>query len=189
MLRKPSYQPQFDLSYPLLRGFFDMSHGLVLIKAHKKLHTIAKRMLSVDYVALIPVLAGAIQEQNKIIEKQNETIQQMNEAFQMLTSRLEALEKGTNNVQEKNFSFSLYPNPATSGFVTIDYSMNVNAPIGMELYSSTFGQKMKVLLPVQNQNAGSYSIQASVSGLTPGTYIVRVSSGNQVESKQLIISR
>ena len=137
-------------------------------------------MLGVDYVALIPVLAGAVQEQQQIIQKQDETIQ-------LLIGRLEALEKNTNNaVQENNFSFSLFPNPASAGFVTVDYIMNVDAPIGIDLYNA-FGQKLRVLIPVQNQNAGSYSIQVSVSDLNAGTYIVRLTSGNQSESKQLII--
>jgi len=78
-------------------------------------------------------------------------------------------------------------NITSSGFVTVDYTMKVDAPICIELYSSSFGQKLKVLVPTQNRNAGSYSVQTSVSDLTPGTYIVKVTSGNQVESKQLII--
>jgi len=140
-------------------------------------------MLSVNYVELIPVLAGAIQEQQQIIQKQNETIQ-------MLTSRLDALEKNANiYTQENNFSFSLFPNPASSGFVTVEYTMNVDAPICIELYGSALGQKLKVFVPQQNQKAGSYSVQASVSGLNKGAYIVRATSGNQIESKQLIINK
>jgi len=142
-------------------------------------------MLSVNYIELIPVLAGAVQEQQQIIQKQNETIQ-------MLTSRLDALERNANNavgdLQENNFSFSLFPNPASSGFVTVDYTMKVAAPISIELYS-TFGQKLKALASVQRQNAGSYSVQTLVSELSAGTYIVRVTSGNQSESKQLVINR
>jgi len=137
-------------------------------------------MLSVNYIALIPVLTGAIQEQQQIIEKQDETIQ-------MLISRLEALEKNANIVQENDFSFSLYPNPVSNGLVTVDYTLNVDAPICIELYN-IFGQKQKVLVPKQNQNAGRYSVQTSVSGLSTGTYIVRATSGNQIESKQLIIN-
>jgi hypothetical protein len=138
-----------------------------------------KGMLSVNYVELIPVLAGAVQEQQKIIQEQNETIQ-------MLISRLEALEKNMNNAQENNFSFSLSPNPASAGFVTVDYTMKVDAPISIELYNS-FGQKIKMLASTQKQNAGTYSVQTSVSELAPGTYIVKATSGNQIESKQLII--
>ena len=138
-------------------------------------------MLGVDYVSLIPVLAGAVQEQQKIIDEQNATIQ-------MLINRLEALEKNANIVQENNFSFSLYPNPVSNGFVTVEYTMHVDAPISIELYN-TFGQKLKVLTPRQNQQAGSYSVLTSVSELNLGTYIVRATSGNQSESKQLVINK
>ena len=43
------------------------------------------------------------------------------------------------------------------------------------------------VFPVQKQYTGSYSVQTSVSELNIGTYIVKVTSGNQVESKQLAI--
>ena len=137
-------------------------------------------LLSVDYVALIPVLARAVQEQQAILQKQDATIQ-------MLISRLESLERNTNKAdQEQNFSFSLLPNPANAGFVTIDYNLNVDASIGIDLYN-LYGQKLKVLVPQQSRHAGSYSVQASVSDLNTGPYIVRATSGDQIESKQLII--
>ena len=146
-------------------------------------------MLSVDYVSLIPVLVGALQEQN-------ETIQQLNEAFQQLSKRLEMLENANGNVDIENnansreniFSFSLFPNPANSGFVTVNYTMFVDASICIELYSATMGQKMKVLQPKQNRKAGSYSVQTSIADMNTGAYIIRVTSENQIESKQLVIS-
>ena len=111
----------------------------------------------------------------------------MNEAFQQLSKRLEALEKNANNVQQENdFSFSMFPNPANAGVVTVEYTMHIDAPICIELYN-TFGQKLKVLVLQQNQQAGNYSIQTSVADLNAGAYIVRAVSGNQIESKQLII--
>ena len=85
-----------------------------------------------------------------------------------------------------NFSFSLFPNP-TSRFVTVDYTMYVNAPVFIELFNS-FGQRVKLILPQQMQNAGQYSVQSSVADLSAGTYIVKVSSGNQIESKQLVVN-
>jgi len=51
-----------------------------------------------------------------------------------------------------------------------------------------FGQRVKLIMPKQNQKAGAYSIQTSVAGLVAGTYIVKVTSGNQVESKQLAVN-
>ena len=59
----------------------------------------------------------------------------------------------------------------------------------IELYNSAYGQKIKTLVPRQNLSAGAYSVQASVARLNTGTYIVRATSGDQVESKQLILKK
>ena len=143
-----------------------------------------KGMLSIDYVSLIPVLVGAIQEQS-------ETIQTLNGAIQELNSRLKTLENKNNTRIDfqgegtKNFSFSIFPNP-TNGFVMIDYTLFSNTSISIELYNM-FGQRVKLIAPQQNQKAGTYSVQTSVSNLVVGTYLVKATSGSQVESKQLVI--
>ena len=92
----------------------------------------------------------------------------------------------TQENETKTFSFSIFPNP-TNGFVTVEYTLHVNTQICIELYNM-FGQRMKLILPQQNQTSGDYSVQTSVSGLPVGIYLIRVTSGNQVESKQLIIN-
>ena len=51
-----------------------------------------------------------------------------------------------------------------------------------------YGQRMKLILPLQNQRSGTYSVQISVGDLGTGTYLVKASSGNQVESKQLVVN-
>ena len=43
----------------------------------------------------------------------------------------------------KNFSFTIFPNP-TGDFVTVNYSLYDNAPIGIELFN-LFGQRIKVI--------------------------------------------
>ena len=88
--------------------------------------------------------------------------------------------------ETKIFSFSIFPNP-TNGFVTVDYTLYTDTQICIELYNM-FGQRMKLIVPQQNQKAGTYSIQISVGGFGTGTYIVKATSGKQVESKQLIIN-
>lgn len=175
-------------------------------------HSDTEGTLSVDYISLVPILAGAIQEQSKTIqgqsktiEQQNETIDRMSEAIELLSERLEALESASgekafergeanakeqaaDNLQLGNFSFSLFPNPASSGsVVTIDYTMHVDAPVAIELYSS-MGKKVRQVLPNQHRQAGSYSVQASLAGLLVGPYVVRVTSGNHVESKHLLVN-
>ena len=87
---------------------------------------------------------------------------------------------------EEANNFSLFPNP-TNGFVTVNYTTYVDAQIYIELYSMV-GQKLKTILSNQKTTAGDYSIQASVSDLSTGTYIVKATSGNQSESQQLIVN-
>jgi len=148
-----------------------------------------KGSLSIDYISLIPVLVGTIQELNKTTQEQGKSIQEMTEVIQSLSSRLNALENNTGSIQgsPKILSFSLFPNPTNDGFVTVDYTMYVDAPITIELYN-VMGQKIKMILPKQNQRAGNYSVQTSVANLISGTYIVKATSENQIESKQLVIN-
>ena len=62
-----------------------------------------------------------------------------------------------------------------------------DAPICIELFNM-FGQRVKMILPKQNKIADVYSVQTSVSDLSVGIYIVKVTSGNQIENKQLIVN-
>ena len=90
------------------------------------------------------------------------------------------------NETTKDFSVSLFPNP-TNGFVTVNYSLYVDTSICIEIYNSV-GQKLKTILPNQNKTMGNYSIQASVSDLKTGTYIVKATSKSQIESQQLVVT-
>jgi len=84
------------------------------------------------------------------------------------------------------FSFSIFPNPA-NGFVTVDYTLYVDAPICVELYN-LLGQRLKLILPQQNQKSGNYSVQTSVSDLGAGAYLIKITSGEHIETKQLIVN-
>jgi hypothetical protein len=86
----------------------------------------------------------------------------------------------------KIFSFDFYPNPAKD-FITIDYTLYVDASISIELYNSS-GQMIKLIVPQQKQVFGDYCVQTSVLDLGTGTYLIKVTSGEQVESKQLIMN-
>ena len=130
-----------------------------------------KGMLSIDYVSLVPVLV--------------QTIQELNQRLEALENKNEFAGSASGN-GANNFSFSLFPNP-TNGFVTIDYSIFVDAPLSIELYN-VYGQRVKLIVPSQNKKAGQYSVQTSVSDLGTGTFVVKVTSGSQVESKQLIVN-
>lgn len=131
-----------------------------------------KGMLSIDYVSLIPVLV--------------ETIQTLNARVEALENEKESLSNGSQGGGADNFLFTIFPNP-TNGELTVNYQLFIDAPVSMELYN-LYGQRIKSLLPNQNKTAGNYTLRASVAGLTSGTYLVKVTSGSQIESKQLIIN-
>jgi hypothetical protein len=84
------------------------------------------------------------------------------------------------------FSFEFYPNPAKD-FITVDYTLFIDASISIELYNSA-GQMIKLILPQQKLAFGDYCLETSVSDLSTGTYYIKVSSCHQVETKQLIIN-
>ena len=147
-----------------------------------------KTAYGLRYAEFVVPLVKAVQElseqNNRLQEQINELTAKLNE----LTNAPKSANAGVINESEaaNNFSFSLFPNP-TSGIVTVDYTLHVDAPICIELYNM-FGQTMKMIVPRQNQKAGIYSVQISVGDLGVGTYLVKATSGNQVESKQLVVN-
>ena len=84
-------------------------------------------------------------------------------------------------------SYSTFPLNEDYQINVFYYTMYVDAPVCIELYNM-FGQRMKSIVPQQNQKTGTYSVQVSVGDLGAGAFIVKVTSGNQVESKQLVVN-
>ena len=148
-----------------------------------------KTTYGLRYAEFVVPLVKAVQELNELLIEQNNRLQaQVNELaakLDELTNAPKSLNAGS--AVDQIFSFFLFPNP-TNNFVTIDYMLNVDAPITIEL-CNMFGQRQKLIVPSQNQKAGSYSVQISVGDLGAGTYIIKAFSGSQVESKQLIVNR
>ena len=141
-------------------------------------------------------LVKAVQELSEQNDAKDAAIALLQEQENQLNAKLDELlsapkRQNTGVVDEnenaQNFSFSLFPNP-TNGLVTVDYSLFVDAAVCIELYNM-FGQRMKLIAPQQNLKAGTYSVQTSVGDLSAGTYVVKATSGNQVESKQLVINQ
>ena len=148
-----------------------------------------KTAYGLRYAEFVVPLVKAVQELSEQNNRLQEQINELNAKLNELIGAPKSWSVETFNDDElaKNFSFSLFPNPA-SGFVTVDYTMFVDAPVSIGLYNM-FGQMVKLIVPQQNQKAGTYSVQISVGDLGAGTYILNVSSGNQSEAKQLVINR
>jgi hypothetical protein len=88
---------------------------------------------------------------------------------------------------EPNFSHTVYPNPANE-FINITYSLDTEMSLSIELVN-LFGKKIKTVLPKQNQQAGTFTLQISVSDFSTGTYFLTISSNNQTKTKKIIINK
>jgi len=145
-----------------------------------------KSVYGLRYAEFVVPLVKAVQElseqNNRLQEQVNELSAKLDELINAQGSQAGIIDGSGAN----NFSFSLFPNP-TNGIVTIDFTLYEDAPISIELYN-LYGQRVKLIAPKQNQKAGTYNVQTSVSGLGSGTYIVKVTGGGQVEAKQLVIN-
>ncbi|GHV36511.1 hypothetical protein FACS1894178_7830 [Bacteroidia bacterium] len=86
-----------------------------------------------------------------------------------------------------DFSYTVYPNPSYE-FINITYSLNTEMSLSIELIN-LFGQKTKTILPKQNQQAGNYTLQISVSDFSTGTYFLTISSVNQTKTEKIIINK
>ena len=52
-----------------------------------------------------------------------------------------------------------------------------------------FGQEIKTIIPMQNQQAGNYMLNIPVSDFSKGTYFLTISSGNQTKTVKITINR
>jgi hypothetical protein len=94
------------------------------------------------------------------------------------------------DIQIKNksdFSYTIYPNP-TDEFINITYSLDIEMLLSIELVN-LFGQTIRTVLPKQNQQAGTYIFQISVSDFSTGTYFLTISSTNQTKTEKIIINK
>ena len=147
------------------------------------------------YAEFVVPLVKAVQELSEQNDAKDAAIALLQEQVNQLNARLDELMSAPKrpdaggidgSAGANNFSFTIFPNP-TNGFVTINYTLFVDVPVCIELYNM-YGQRMKLIVPQQNQKAGTYSVQTAVADLGAGTYIVKATSGGQVEGKQLVIN-
>jgi hypothetical protein len=90
--------------------------------------------------------------------------------------------------QNQNLAYNvngieIYPNPATSNAV-IAVNLKEQTPMKIEIYSLV-GQLVKSIQT--NAVAGDNTVNANLSNLTPGIYMVKVQAGNTTSTKKLII--
>ena len=86
-----------------------------------------------------------------------------------------------------DFSYTIHVNPSNE-FINVTYSLDTEMILSIELVN-LFGQKIKTVLPKQNQQAGTYTLQIPVSDFSIGTYFLTISSANQTKTEKIIINK
>ncbi len=81
-------------------------------------------------------------------------------------------------------NITLFPNPAKSEF-SVSYTLDKNDFVKLELYT-VHGLKIKSLLNVNNQAAGNYYFNFSVSELSTGIYVLVFTSSTKKYTYKLI---
>lgn len=89
-----------------------------------------------------------------------------------------------NQVQSKN-SYKIFQNPS-SNVLNLEYSLSDNSNVNLVLYNIK-GQAVKTLISNTRHSSGIYSENYDVSGLKPGIYLARFSSGGVTKSSKILI--
>lgn len=88
---------------------------------------------------------------------------------------------------KSDFSYTVFPD-SSNEFINISYSLDTEKSLSMELVD-LFGNKIKTILPKQNQQAGDYTFKIPVSDFSTGTYFLTISSANQTKTEKIIINK
>jgi hypothetical protein len=84
-------------------------------------------------------------------------------------------------------SMELYPNPAKSGRVTVQYSLPRAGQMTVTLLDVSGRVVRSSAFGVRSSGEGSFSID--VSGLSTGVYVARLVAGDLSVSKSLVVER
>ena len=84
-------------------------------------------------------------------------------------------------------SYTIFPDPSNE-FINITYSLDREMPLSIELVD-LFGNKIKTILPKQNQQAGNKNLQIPISDFSIGTYFLTISSSNLSKTEKIIINK
>ena len=77
-----------------------------------------------------------------------------------------------------------YPEPFNPS-TTIEYQIPINTFVSLEVYDA-LGRKVRTLVN-ERQSAGTHSVTFSASNLSSGVYFYRLSAGNFVQTKKLML--
>ena len=99
---------------------------------------------------------------------------------------VQILPAGLNDVVESVVSFNMHPNP-TKDNVMISYTLVNTTDISLEVFDA-IGNRLKLMVNT-NQFPGKYQVifDAKADQLSHGIYIIRLSSGNEIFNKRLVL--
>ncbi|WP_460610416.1 glycosyl hydrolase 53 family protein [Hymenobacter terrigena] len=83
-----------------------------------------------------------------------------------------------------DFTAQLFPNPAT-GARTVALVLDRDETVQLTLYTLT-GQLVRTLTPAQRLTRGAHQILTEQTGIAPGTYLLKISHGDQVAMHQYV---
>ncbi len=83
--------------------------------------------------------------------------------------------------------FSVFPNPAVDQ-ATVEFGLTKPEDVTIEVYSIT-GKMVMSVLKDQPQGVGKNRVDMSVTDLSSGTYIIRLSYGKSVSTANMVVTR
>jgi hypothetical protein len=139
-------------------------------------------MLSVDYIGLIPIIVGALKEQDSIITAQNAIIQE-------LKSNIESIDNTESTITTLNsLKAVLYqniPNPFSSS-TTIQYEIPEET---QKAFIYIFNMQGTLVNTNNLSTKGKGSITINASTLTAGMYIYSlIIDGKEIDTKRMILT-
>lgn len=107
----------------------------------------------------------------------------------MVQSVTEVFDDMDNSQIEENndFSYSFFID-SSNGFINFVYSLDEVMTMCITMVD-LFGQEIKTILPMQNQQAGNYSLIIPVSDYSTGIFFLTISSTNQKKTVKITINR
>lgn len=107
----------------------------------------------------------------------------------MAQTVIEAFDDMDNSLAEErnDYSYSVFTN-SSNGYINFAYSLDEEMPMCITMVD-LFGQEIKTILPMQNQQAGNYSLIIPVSDYSTGIFFLTISSTNQKKTVKITINR
>lgn len=146
------------------------------------------QLRSLNYVEVIPVLTGAIKEQQEIITTQNQRIDQLEKEMEEIKAMIKN-QSGSQPSQQKpgsTGSMNVVPNP-TYGKTTVNYTISGDYANASVIVYNELGQKMGEYFITQKGNG---SVEVDATSFAGGAYFCKlVVDENIREVKKFIVSK